>query len=91
MGSRFIKREIFVKNENSFIPISIYIFCPYNGGNGFFYSKIEFDFVRKYNAVAKGIDEFNAVGSAIDYVSSICKNSEDPEFFTAPGESMKVK
>ncbi|MBT2135786.1 hypothetical protein KK137_15715 [Croceibacterium sp. LX-88] len=51
--------------------------------------KITFSNVPKYNASSKGIDEFNAMECALDYVGAICENSDDPEFFMNEGESMK--
>ena len=51
-------------------------------------SSIIFSNVRKYDGTVKGMDEFNAIECASNYVNCICKNSVRPEFFITKNESL---
>lgn len=84
----FITRNIFIKVDNNFNEVSITINKPEFLEDGFYHLSVEFSNIKKYNANIKGIDDFNALECALDYVNTICKNSTDPEFFFTESESM---
>jgi hypothetical protein len=89
MKKIFIKRNTLTSHEKNLSKTTIIIEKPMLDNDGMFYCNILFSNIEKYNAVAKGIDEFNAVECALDYVTTICKNSDDPEFYWDGGESMR--
>lgn len=89
MDCPFIERNFFAKIQGALEETRITIEKPIISASGLFECRVTFSNVKKYSAVSKGIDEFNAVESALDYVEAICTNSDDPEFFINENESMK--
>jgi uncharacterized ferredoxin-like protein len=88
MSEIFIQRDILTKCGGVFQNTSITIGKPSSGDDGLYCSVVTFSNVRKYNANIRGIDEFNSIECAIDYVDGICHNSSEPEFFFKNGESL---
>lgn len=94
MSSIFLKRVFFTKTKRGLIRHFLSLSTPFineNTKNKYTKSACEviFDGIEKYNAVIEGVDDIHSIECAIAYVNSICRNSEDPEFFHEDGESMR--
>lgn len=89
MEDHFIERILLVKNGEEFEEVKIRVSKPLILDSNLFRCEVNFSKIKKYNASIKGVDEFNAMECAIEYVNSICNNSDSPEFFIRKGESMK--
>lgn len=89
MSDVFIERRLFTNNNGIFSDTTIFITKPIEASDGLYYCNILFSNVKKYNTISKGIDQFNAIDCALEYVSKICSISEIPEFFISRNESMK--
>lgn len=80
MSEIIASRQMFVKDEGRFIPMSINISKPEEAGNGLFSCRVAFTSTPKYDANIRGGDAINALECALSYIDGICANSEDPEF-----------
>lgn len=89
MNRPFIERNLFAKIHGQLEKIRIAIEKPIMSTNGLFECTVIFSKITKYSTVSKGVDEFNAMECALDYVEAICMNSDEPEFFINERESMK--
>ena len=90
MRETFIERQAFIASRDRVRETKISISKPKKLDDGFFSCSVKFKDIQKYDTESKGIDEFNSIECAIAYVYSICKNSDDPEFFWTDGQSMRV-
>lgn len=89
MMESFIKRDLFTKLDGKTYDTRINISIPKPSKEGYYKCDITFSNVEKYNSTSKGIDEFNAVECALEYVDSVCRNSDSPEFFISRSETMR--
>lgn len=89
MVENFIKRNLFIKLEGKTYDTTINISIPKSSKEGYYECHITFSNVEKYNTTSKGIDEFNAIECALEYVDSVCRNSDSPEFLISRSETMR--
>lgn len=84
----FIEKILFINVRGSMREVKVLICRPQKFDEKYMFCNVKFCGIEKYDAEIKGIDEFNAVECALDYVNTVLINSRDPEFFSAVGESM---
>lgn len=80
MSEIIASRQMFLKDEGRFTPISITISRPEGAENGLFSCRVEFTKAPQYDANIRGADAINCLECAISYIDGICTNSEGPEF-----------
>jgi hypothetical protein len=90
MKNPIVKKTIFIKKDKKLHKLSIFVGKPKIIENSTAICEVIFDGISKYDAVLKGIDEFNALDCAIEYIKTIYYNSEEPEFFDHNAESIRV-
>lgn len=82
----FIERAVIGKRGETAFPVSIRVCVPEIRDDGLYSSNVLFIGADTYNADIKGLDQFNAIECALDYINKICVESEDPYFFWPNGE-----
>lgn len=81
MASLFASRDMLIKVDDRYCPVTICVHQPTDGGDGVFQSHVKFSNVEKYNAIIKGADGINCLECALGYINNICRDSGDPKFF----------
>ena len=81
MDSLFASRKLLVLTSGQYEGVEISIGAPKSVSGEKICVSVEFSNVSKYNASITGIDEINALANAITYVSTICRESDDPIFY----------
>ena len=90
MQNNFITRDLFTKDSTGALnETRLQISKPFSMDADRVVCAVEFSNVSKYDTIIKGLDELHAIECALTYIASICKNSEEPEFFINKSESMR--
>ncbi len=84
----FIEKTLLINVHGNLREVKVSLCKPRRIDEKYMFCDVKFCGIEKYNAKIKGIDEFNTIECALDYVKTIFINSKDPEFFSEIGESM---